>query len=213
MAQSTDFTCGPASLLMAMAAQEPGRSIDEGEEIRIWREATTVFMTSGHGGCGPHGLALAAHARGYEVRLIVSHEGPLFLDTVRDDRKKAVLERVHAAFEADIREVGLDVECGPITADILADALAEGWVPVILISSYRFNREKSPHWVVVTGVGERIVLVNDPDVDDDLHKADVDCVHVPIPRWSFDKVARYGRSRLQAAVLVGPRRRDGSVPA
>ena len=49
--------------MMAMTALDPSRTMDANDEIRIWREATTVFMTSGHGGCGPYGLALAAHRR------------------------------------------------------------------------------------------------------------------------------------------------------
>jgi ribosomal-protein-alanine acetyltransferase len=209
--QSTDFTCGPASLIMAMAARQQDSAateMDPDEELRIWREATTVFMTSGHGGCGPHGLALAAHKRGHPVRAIVSKAGPLFLDTVRDPKKKAVIERVHASFEADMAAAGLAVELGGVTPEILEDALRAGWVPLILISTYLFNREKTPHWVVVTGVNDKVVLVHDPDMDDDLSKTDVDCVHVPIRRADFERVARFGKSRLQAAVLVG--RKEGS---
>lgn len=58
--QTLDFTCGPAALMMAMKALCPGLSLDRSLELRLWREATTIFMTSGHGGCGPYGLALAA---------------------------------------------------------------------------------------------------------------------------------------------------------
>ena len=63
--QTTDFTCGPACLLMAMGALQPARVLERREELQIWREATTVFMTSGHGGCSPQGLALAAWRRGF----------------------------------------------------------------------------------------------------------------------------------------------------
>jgi ribosomal protein S18 acetylase RimI-like enzyme len=217
--QTTDFTCGPASLMMAIAAQElshrstrkaanpldPVR-IDPDEELRIWREATTIFMTSGHGGCGPHGLALAAYKRGHAVRIVVSEPGPLFLDTVRDAKKKAVMERVQTAFEHDLEKAGLEVEIGTVTPDSLERALRSGWIPLILISTYLFNREKTPHWVVVTGVDDKVVLVHDPDMDEDLSKSDVDCVHVPIRRSDFERVARFGRSKLQAAVLIGPRR-------
>lgn len=229
--QTTDFTCGPASLMMAIAAQnrsqptqtgpdtadpdtaDPGATtpnrIDPDEELRIWREATTIFMTSGHGGCGPHGLALAAHKRGHAVRIVVSEPGPLFLDTVRDAKKKAVMERVQNAFEQDLAEAGLEVEIGTVTPDSLERALRSGWIPLILISTYLFNREKTPHWVVVTGVDDKVVLVHDPDMDEDLSKSDVDCVHVPIRRDDFERVARFGRSKLQAAVLIGPRNSDG----
>ncbi|HEX6927945.1 MAG TPA: peptidase C39 family protein, partial [Gammaproteobacteria bacterium] len=58
--QTTEFTCGPAALMMAMAAIDPAIDFNRRLEFRLWREATTVFMTSGHGGCGPFGMALAA---------------------------------------------------------------------------------------------------------------------------------------------------------
>lgn len=200
--QTTEFTCGSASLMMAMAALRPDRDVDPLDELRIWREATTVFMTSGHGGCGPHGLALAAHGRGFKVRAFATETGPLFLDSVRSAEKKRIMTRVHAAFEADLAAAGLAVETGPVTPELLETALDDGWIPLLLVSTWHFNREKVPHWVVVTGVDDRFLLVHDPDMDEELLKTDVDCSHVPIPRRSFDKISRYGRARLQAAVMI-----------
>jgi len=45
-------------------AYQPSRE----EEINLWREATTIFMTSGHGGCHPIGLALAASAGNFLLK-------------------------------------------------------------------------------------------------------------------------------------------------
>ena len=53
--QTLDFTCGPAALMMAMKALDASIELNRSLELRLWREATTVFMTSGHGGCGPYG--------------------------------------------------------------------------------------------------------------------------------------------------------------
>ncbi|MCC9000955.1 MAG: GNAT family N-acetyltransferase/peptidase C39 family protein, partial [Candidatus Contendobacter sp.] len=53
--QTLDFTCGPAALMMAMKALDPTIELNRSLELRLWREATTIFMTSGHGGCGPYG--------------------------------------------------------------------------------------------------------------------------------------------------------------
>ncbi|NQW08701.1 MAG: peptidase C39 family protein [Alphaproteobacteria bacterium] len=207
--QTMPFTCGSASLMMAMAGLDPERGIDPDDEIRIWREATTVFMTSGHGGCGPHGLALAAHRRGFDVRIVVSEPGPLFLDSVRSAAKKAVMEKVHQIFERDLVTAGLIPTIAATTPEDLEVAIAEGWVPLLLVSSWSFNREKTPHWVVVTGIDDRFLLVHDPDMDEDLMKTDVDCTHVPIPRSAFATMARYGRAGLRAAVYV--RHREGGA--
>lgn len=201
--QTTEFTCGPASLMMAMESLVPGSVPDPDDELRIWREATTIFMTSGHGGCGPRGLALAAHRRGFRARIAISADGPLFIDTVRSPAKKQVLERVQAMMKREVDAAGIETELTRTAPADLEQALEAGWIPLLLVSSYRFNAEKAPHWVVVTGVDDRFILVHDPDMDEDLMKSDVDCTHVPIPRSAFTSMTRFGRSRLQAVVYVG----------
>ena len=74
IAQTTPFTCGPACLLMVFNYFKPNHYDPFALEIDIWREATTIFMTSGHGGCGPRGLALAAHQRGFVVEIFLNKE-------------------------------------------------------------------------------------------------------------------------------------------
>lgn len=85
--QTTPFTCGPACLLMVFNYFKPGQFVPYALEIDIWREATTIFMTSGHGGCGPRGLALAAVKRGFAAEIYLNKDGPLFTDTVRSEVK------------------------------------------------------------------------------------------------------------------------------
>src|SRR3546814_6638037 len=109
---------------------------------------------------------------------------------------------LHESIEEDFLEAGLELEVASLTAGMLEAALQDGWIPILLISSYRFNAERVPHWIVVTGVDDRFLLVHDPDMDDDLLKTDMDCVHVPVPRSAFESMTRYGRSQLQAAVFL-----------
>ncbi|MGH6929031.1 MAG: peptidase C39 family protein, partial [Dongiaceae bacterium] len=51
--QTTDFTCGPSSLIMVMKALKPGVKADRALELQLWREENTIFLgTSGVlGGC------------------------------------------------------------------------------------------------------------------------------------------------------------------
>jgi ribosomal-protein-alanine acetyltransferase len=207
--QTLDFTCGAACLMMAMHALDPSSPWERAEEIRLWREATTIFMTSGHGGCGPHGLALAAHRRGFDAEVFVSDSGPLFVESVRDPRKKEVLRVVHADFEAACAQAGIPVHARALDADELADRFTDGAIPIVLISQYRLWREKVPHWVVVSAIDRHCIHVNDPDVDlEDETASSLDCLRLPIPRRDFQAMARYGQSRLRAAVLI--RRRPKS---
>ncbi|MEO1901800.1 MAG: GNAT family N-acetyltransferase/peptidase C39 family protein [Alcanivorax sp.] len=198
--QSTEFTCGPACLQMALAALLQ-RAPREREELLIWREATTIFMTAGHGGCHPLGLALAAEARGLTAQVYCNQRGPLFLDSVRDENKKRVIETVHEHFEEEVRERGIPVRYRELTAARLDKALKQGEVAIVLISTWRLDGRKAPHWVVVSGADRECFYIHDPDPADD--QVPLDCQHVPITRDRFEKMIRYGQSRLRTAVIVG----------
>jgi ribosomal-protein-alanine acetyltransferase len=205
--QTTDFTCGPASLIMAMAAVHESQPMTTLEELRMWREATTIFMLAGHGGCGPHGLALAAWKRGFKATAYVSQEGPLFRETVRSNDKKRVLELVHEGFLQDIGETGIQLRHDPLTLVEIERALLRGQVPVILISTWQLNRSRVPHWVTVCAVDDQFVYLHDPEVDVEDGETIADKQYVPVDRTVFDRMSRYGRNQpLQAAVIVGPRR-------
>ncbi|WP_347906020.1 ribosomal protein S18-alanine N-acetyltransferase [Pseudomonas purpurea] len=198
--QTTDFTCGPACLLMAMGTLQPARPLERREELQLWREATTVFMTSGHGGCSPQGLALAAWRRGFRVRLQVSIAGPLFLNGVRDAHKKDVMRLVHEEFNTQLLHSDVEqILGGPLD---LPRLLSDGGQPLVLISSYRLTRSKAPHWVMVTDCDEDFVYLHDPDVDHSQHRQPMDCQHVPVSHAEFDRMCRFGRGKLRAAVVV-----------
>ncbi|WP_111496610.1 MULTISPECIES: GNAT family N-acetyltransferase/peptidase C39 family protein [Marinobacter] len=210
--QTTDFTCGPAALMMAMAAQCPDRQLTTLEELRIWREATTIFMLAGHGGCGPHGLALAAWQRGFDVSAHISKEGPLFRDTVRSPEKKRVLELVHEGFIHDMARTGIALHHEPIGIEVIEQALSRGEVPVILVSTWQLNRSRVPHWVAVCAMDDQFVYLHDPEVCIEDGETIADKQYLPIDRSVFGQMAAYGhRQRLQAAVIVGPRREDGAA--
>ncbi len=100
--QTLEFTCGPAAVMMAMKALDDSVELNRQTEIRIWRESTTVFMTSGHGGCGAHGLALSAYHRGFDVEIYVKDESPMFVDSVRSEEKKEVIRLVQDGFIQEV---------------------------------------------------------------------------------------------------------------
>lgn len=203
--QTLDFTCGPSALLMAMKALDSSIVLDRMLELRIWRESTTIFMTSGHGGCGPYGLALSAYHRGFDVEVFVNDESALFVDSVRSQEKKEVMRLVQEDFVNELRSVPVNIHYGVIGVAALQQQFEQGGIPIVLISSYRIYHEKFPHWVVVTGFDERFIYVHDPFVDKDVGKTITDCVNMPILRKDFERMARYGKAG-QKAVLILKRR-------
>ena len=127
--QTLDFTCGPCALLMAMAALDPTTLLDRAAEIRIWREATTVFMAAGHGGCGPHGLALAAERRGFRTTVHAPGGKAMFIDSVRDVRKKEVIQLVEADFRSELASTQARMVSASMTAAQLVDHLHQDACP------------------------------------------------------------------------------------
>ncbi|AOY88004.1 ribosomal-protein-alanine N-acetyltransferase [Marinobacter salinus] len=205
--QTTEFSCGPAALIMAMAALDEQQPMTTLEELKLWREATTIFMLAGHGGCGPHGLALAAWHRGFNASAWISKEGALFKDTVRNEDKKRVLELVHEGFLHDIGLTGIDLHHDPLTLEGMETALLEGRIPVILISTWQLNRSRVPHWVTVCAIDDQFVYLHDPEIDVEAGDTVADKQYLPIDRRIFDKMSRYGSLQpLQATVIVGPKR-------
>ncbi|TMJ68026.1 MAG: GNAT family N-acetyltransferase, partial [Alphaproteobacteria bacterium] len=74
--QTTEFTCGPACIMMALGWADRSFKPEPALEFQLWREATTIFMTSGPGGCEPYGMAVALKRHGLEPEIYVSHPGP-----------------------------------------------------------------------------------------------------------------------------------------
>lgn len=199
--QTTDFTCGPAALMMAMKALDNDLKLRQRDEVQIWREATTIFMTAGHGGCHPLGLALAAVERGFRAEVWISRKGPLFVDSVRNEEKKHIVELVHKDFVRRSKQAGITVHYREITQQALTKGLEQGALPLILISTWQMDGKRSPHWVLLSAFDEAFLYLHDPDPEDGV-QTDLDCQYLPIARADFDRMARFGRDRLRTAVLI-----------
>ena len=201
-AQTLDFTCGPACLMMALKAHQPELTLDRSLELRLWRESTTIFMTSGHGGCGPYGLALAASRRGLGVSVYVNDLGAMFMDSVRSAEKKEVIRLVHEDFLKDLQNTPVEIKQESLDVDGLETIFNNGGICIVLISSYRMYGEKFPHWVVVTGFAEKFIYLHDPFVDTDVGKTLTDCISMPVLKRDFSKMTQYGKAGQKAVVVI-----------
>ncbi len=202
-AQTTPFTCGPASLMMAMHSLDPDCcTMSRRTELQLWREATTIFMTAGHGGCSPEGLALSAWQRGFAVTLYMQCGDIPFIDSVRDEKKKNVIQLVHEDFIDRINETDIALFHSAITPAQFRTHLQEGASLLTLISTWRLNRNKAPHWVFVTDSDDNFVYLNDPDPDEDSHHPDHDNIGLPIRRQDFERMACFGSRRLKATLVL-----------
>jgi len=199
--QSTPFTCGPAALMMALRGCSRTYKPSQHEELQIWREATTIFMTSGHGGCHPLGLALAAQRRGFHAEVWINQRQPLFVDSVRDANKKHIIELVHQDFVAEAKHDKLRIHYTDISQDQLVAALQRNAIPVVLISTWRLEGKKAPHWVTVSGFDKQCLYLHDPDPEEG-SQSPLDCQYQPIARADFSRMSCFGRQRLRTALVI-----------
>jgi ribosomal protein S18 acetylase RimI-like enzyme len=206
--QTLDFTCGPACLVMILGWADPRTRLDRTLELKLWREATTIFMTSGLGGCEPFGLAVTLARRGLKPELYLSQTGPYFLDSVRSDEKRTVMRLTQQEFRAEAAALGIPVRGAALGVGELAAAFDDGAVAITLVSGYRMFRKKAPHWVLAHGHDGRHIFIHDPWVEDEDFETPAAATNLPIPALEFERMARYGRDQLRAPILV----RKGKLP-
>jgi ribosomal protein S18 acetylase RimI-like enzyme len=200
--QTTEFTCGPACVMMALAWADPSWRPSPVTEFELWREATTIFMSSGPGGCEPYGLALALRRRGVYPEILVDRPGPYFLDTVRAESQRQVMRVTQDDFRRQARALHIPTHMAPLDQSVLMRAFKEGAVAIVLVAGYRMVRRRVPHWVFAFGHEAGRVLVHDPAAvrDDAGRAAAAETYAIPWPR--FCRAARFGPDNFTAAILI-----------
>ncbi|HUF44766.1 MAG TPA: peptidase C39 family protein [Aestuariivirgaceae bacterium] len=203
-AQTTDFTCGPAAMMTAMAAAGFEISFSRRLEFELWREANGIYLATAPGGCDPFGIAVALARRGLKVGIHVNHPGPYFTAGQRQARSREIMKAVQAVFRDEAAERNIPVHDAPLSRDGLMAALDRGAVAIMLISTYRMYRTRVPHWIVAYDHDPDYIFAHDPFVDIDEFEAPMDKSALAIPLEEFDVITAFGTDRLRAAIVVEP---------
>lgn len=201
-AQTSEFSCGPAAMMMAMRALDPEALFDRTLEFRLWRESTTVFMQAGHGGCEPIGMAVALARRGFRVEVSVNRLAPYFVDSVRDRSRRDAIQLIQQDYANEAEALGVVTRLEAFTFEGITNALKLGAKVLVLISQYQMVNSRTPHWVMVYGFSGNRLLIHDPWIEPDDLETFVSAAALPVPWPAFDRMARWGRARLRAAIFV-----------
>ncbi|MCW8107874.1 GNAT family N-acetyltransferase/peptidase C39 family protein [Alteromonas ponticola] len=201
--QTTEFTCGPAALMMAMKKLSPDFAMRQQTELDLWRRATTIYMTSGHGGCHPIGLALAAHEQGYSAEVWLNQGLPLFVEGVRNQHKKDIITLVEHHFEKQAQETNVPVKQFNWGITDLETAFKAGAAIVCLVSTYPFAKLKAPHWVAVTHVDDKCFYLHDSDPTT-YESHFLEFQHIPVAREDFLRFTCYGKRKIRSALVLYP---------
>jgi len=202
-AQTLKFTCGPACMMMAFKYFNPGIKLDRKMEMTLWKEATLIYTTSGMGGCGPFGMALSARRRGFSTKVILSAEQPPFFSSVRQNYKRKIIRLVHEDMKAKGLAIGVQSEVYDFTFDEIADAMYRGYIPIVLISTYRLHGDRAPHWVTLTGYDKDNVFFHDSYEGFYEHVPKL-ARNIPFAITEFNEMRRYGKDLYKSVVLIGP---------
>ncbi|HWT96407.1 MAG TPA: peptidase C39 family protein [Terriglobales bacterium] len=204
--QSTGFTCGPSSLMMAMNALDPKVKIARLLELQLWREATTIFMGDGHGGCGALGLALAAKRRGFAAEVWMNRGGVFLTDRLEKKPegkdRVAVMRLLQEGDLAEAKRQRIPVNRGKADIETLRKAMAKGAIPIVLVSTTLFHGSDGPHWVVVSDITDDAVKVNDPWISRDKGQTARHQTGRSVSHQDFIRMTAYGPRQERATVLI-----------
>jgi ribosomal protein S18 acetylase RimI-like enzyme len=216
--QTTEFTCGPACIMMALAwadALSDGRASSSVRsragrrfkpapafEFQLWREATTIFTGSGPGGCEPYGMAVALKRHGLEPEVYVSRPGPYFLDTVKSADRRRVMELTQLDFQREAKALDIPSHMTPVNESVLMRAFDAGSVAIVLVSGYHMVPRGKPHWIFAFGRDGRHVLMHDPAAIRDDQGMAAAAETYAVPWTAFERVTHLGRERLSAAIVI-----------
>ena len=165
-AQSSEFTCGPACVLMVFKLFDPSIKLNRSLEFEVWRQCNMIGVR----GADPFGMSVPLLDAGYEVHLMTQSRRMMDPDLWRnrlrehrftpEDAKLAVFGIAENRKRALAR--GLTVEHKPLTVERVVKYFSEGFIPMALIHMGVVHQLDIPHWVVVTDAGEDHVVFNDP---------------------------------------------------
>lgn len=194
--QTTDFSCGPVSLLMAQAHWQGAESMTRERERQIWRRATRFT------GCGVRSLSLQVDRSRFDVSVFDTEylQPQVTPMEPRDARAFANEEDNLLAASAGIAIAEREYSMSEVAAEV-----DRGSRVLVLIDELRFHGEPMPHWVVVHAHRDGVVLLNDPWVDATEGESWVSAVDVPVALAELDAMAWWGEPRYRSVLVL----RDG----
>jgi ribosomal protein S18 acetylase RimI-like enzyme len=201
--QTTEFTCGPACMMMALAwADRSFKPASAALEFQLWREATSVFASSGPGGCDPYGMAVALRRHGLLPELHVSRPGPYFLDGIKSADRRRVMQVTQSDFRRQAEALAIPTHLTPVNESVLMQAFDAGNVAIVLVSGYHMVPRGKPHWIFAFGRDGRRVLMHDPAAIRDDQGMAAAAETYAVPWTAFERVIHVGRERLSAAIVI-----------
>ena len=147
-------TCGPAALMMVMKYWDNTICLSKNLEYKIWLRCNPLIFL---GGTLQFGLARTAHKMGYKTKIyqkkriseINPHKGILYNFWSYIESRNIHRENITITYNVNIM-------------DIIQESIMNKIPPIVFLNLKPLVGENVLHWLVVTGLDEKKIYVNDP---------------------------------------------------
>lgn len=157
--QTRAATCGPACLMMVMKYWDPTLEFSRNCEFQLWKKSYSLFFL---GGTFQFGLTATAVQR--EFKAEIYQKTPFSACYPRFSQLANILENI---VSLKSHRLNVPIRYGSENLAIIRDALSQSIPPIVFINLYPILGENVFHWVVITGLDEDTVYLNDPYVPRD----------------------------------------------
>jgi len=159
--QHYEFTCGPASLMMAMKYFDANLPLTRNVEMDIWRESNMIEIY----GTSRFGLAYSAATRGFCARATSNTGGIDYVDRLAlpiEDLNEEMLKLLFNERKARCKKLGVEEKLEAITSESIYNSLASGHIPLVVTNALFLRGENLPHWIAITGIDDKFMYFNNP---------------------------------------------------
>ena len=152
--QSRPYTCGPAALMMVMKYWDRKFEFSKSTEFDLWLKSNPfVFL----GGTLQYGLARTAKKKGFKTEI---YQKKKFSDSYLKFR--SFINLYEYIISLGTRHLKIPVYFGRDTLDVIRKALDNSIPPLVFLNLKPMINENVFHWVVVTGMDDNNIYLNDP---------------------------------------------------
>jgi predicted double-glycine peptidase len=154
--QTRTATCGPACLMMVMKYWDPSLEFSRRFEFQLWKKSYSFFLL---GGTFQFGLAETATKLGFKAEI---YQKTRFSDAYPKFPQLVTLIENIVSYKT--RRLQIPIRYGKDNMGVIRDSLHKMIPPIVFVNLKHILGENVFHWVVVTGLDEQKVYINDPYV-------------------------------------------------
>ncbi|HVQ01171.1 MAG TPA: peptidase C39 family protein [Candidatus Thermoplasmatota archaeon] len=193
--QTRTATCGPACLMMVMRYWDSSFEFSRRAEFNLWMKSFSLLFL---GGTYQFGLANAAVDAGYKAEI---YQKSAFSKNY--PRCPRLFDFLEYLVSFNTRRTHIPIACGTESMSAIRGSLRRGIPPIVFVNLAPLVSEHVFHWVVVTGVGNQTVYLNDPYVPENSGMVTKKAYPIPLPAFQRAIDTDVGRHlRLPPSVVL-----------